>query len=279
MPSHKSTQRELAAKIPKSPKGTRFLELGNRSVVAGFSLASKRSRNWVVFLPESGSDFRWGDRRELASLVGARVAKRFNFLVINKSGVGPEKTDRRMYENSFRRQHRIADAVAVLQEMIPKGDRIHLVGYSEGAYLAPQIGSLDKRVRSVTMIGGGTRGWLKEELSNAAVREKAAFKKKIREIYRHPNAPTKWNGFSYATWFSYRGDNTLKALRDVRGPTLAILGARDRVIDLKSTIVDLMLVSENQPIQVHVFGDCGHHFSKHWLQVSRVLGRFLRDQA
>lgn len=272
----KKRERKLTG---KSPRGTRLITLGNRFIVAGYSLAPKRSREWVVFLPESGSDFRRGSRRELASLVGPRMSKRFNFLVVNKSGVAPETTNKKIYEISFRRRYRIADAVAVLRAMVPKGDRIHLVGYSEGAYLAPQIGRLDKRVRSVTMIGGGTRGWLKEELSNAGPREKTGFRKKIKEIYRHPKATTKWNGFSYATWYSYRGDNTLKALRDVRGPTLAILGARDRVIDLKSTIVDLMLVSENQPIQVHVFGDCGHHFSKHWLQVSRVLGRFLRDQA
>jgi hypothetical protein len=61
-------------------------------------------------------------------------------------------------------------------------------------------------------------------------------------------------------------------------PAIAILGARDRVIDLKSAIVDLVLVSERKPIQVHIFGDCGHHFSKHWKPVSLVLGRFLSEQ-
>lgn len=264
-------------KSPDLKRGVLQLPIGKRFVYAGYSFAPRKSRDWIVFLPESGSDFRQGDRGELAELVGPRVAKRFNFLVINKSGIGPRKTDKTMYERSFRRHLRISDAISVLQTMIPKSDRVHLVGYSEGAYLAPQIGRLDPRVRSVTMIGGGTRGWLKEELSNASPREKIAFEKKIKEICRNPRSKLRWNGFSYATWFSYRGDNTLRALRDVRGPTLAILGARDRVIDLKSTIVDLMLVSERQPIQVHIFGDCGHHFTKHWLPVSRVLGRFLRD--
>lgn len=257
---------------------TRSISVGKRFVVAGYSLAPVRTRHWIVYLPESGSEFRNGGRKEVANLVGASVARRFNFLVINKSGVARDKIDKSIFEKSFRRRHRVGDALKVMRTMIPTGDRIHLVGYSEGAYLAPQIGRSDSRVRSVTMIGGGTRGWLKEELSNASARGRLALIKKVAEIYRNPNSITKWNGFSYATWYSYRGDNTLRALRDVRAPTLVILGARDRVIDLKSTIVDVILVSERQPIQLHVFGDCGHRFSKHWPQVSRVLGRFLRDQ-
>ncbi len=114
--------------------------------------------------------------------------------------------------------------------------------------------------------------------AHASPRERVEYEKRIAEINRNPTERLRWNGFSYATWHSYRGDNTLRALRGLQLPTLAILGARDRVIDLKTTIVDLMLVSENQPIQLHVFGECGHDFTKHWLHVSRVLGRFLSDQ-
>ena len=248
-----------------------------RSLIASYSFAKRKSRQWVVLLPESGADYREGQRNELKDLVGSRLAQNFNFLVINKPGVMVDKINKAEFEESFQRQRRVADALTSLKTVIPKGDKIHLIGYSEGAYLAPQIACLDKRIRSVVMIGGGTRGWLKEEFSNASKREKPKFKKRIQDIYRHPRSSKKWNGFSYATWYSYRGDNTLRALRQGVVPTLAILGARDRVIDLRSTIVDLMLVSERKPIQVHVFGDCGHHFTKHWMPVSRVLARFLAE--
>jgi len=251
---------------------------GGRSLLASYSRAKTRSKSWLVFLPESGSDFRSGARGELDSLVGARIAKKYNFLVINKPGVALERTNRAEFESSFRRARRIDDALRALEIIVPKGHRIDLVGYSEGAYLAPQIARRESRVRTVSMIGGGTRGWLKEELSTASPRERVEYEKRIAEINRNPTERLRWNGFSYATWHSYRGDNTLRALRGLQLPTLAILGARDRVIDLKTTIVDLMLVSENQPIQLHVFGECGHDFTKHWLHVSRVLGRFLSDQ-
>jgi hypothetical protein len=249
----------------------------DRFLIASFTMAPKISSTWVVFIPESGSDFRFGERAELSALVGAHAAKKFNFLIINKTGLTSESTDKIVYEKSFRRKRRIEDSVVTLKKMIPRGHKIHLIGYSEGAYLAPQIALLDARVCSVSMIGGGTRGWLKEELSNARPKEKSQYEKKIKEIHRNPSAKLKWNGFSYATWYSYRGDNTLGALRRLKIPMIAVLGARDRVIDLKSAIVDLVLVSERKPVQVSIFGDCGHYFTRHWVPVSRTLGRFLAE--
>lgn len=248
-----------------------------RSLIASHSLAKTKSKRWIVFLTESGSDFRSADRKELESLIGPKVARHFNFLIINKPGLSPGKTNRSLFENSFRRTRRIEDALATMKTIVPKDHDIHLVGYSEGAYLTPQVARRDKRVKTISMIGGGTRGWLKEELNTATAREKKSYAKIINNIYKNPNSLKRWNGFSYATWYSYRGDNTFQALRNLKLPTLAILGARDTVIDLRSTIVDMVLISENQPIHIHIFGDCGHYFSKHWREVERVLGRFLKD--
>ncbi len=265
--------------MPKSLPQQKLIQLKQgRSLIAAFSFANIKTKHWLVLLPESGSDFRYADRKALESLVGKKVASHFNFLVINKPGLSTKATDRDMYESSFRRLRRIDDALITLKAVVPRNHRIHIVGYSEGAYLAPQIARKEKRVATLSMIGGGTRGWLKEELNTASSLEKKSFEKKVKEIYRNPHSLKKWNGFSYATWYSYRADSALQAMRKIRLPTLAILGARDRVIDLRSTIVDLVLISERQPIHIHIFGDCGHHFSKHWPQVELVLGRFLTDR-
>lgn len=248
-----------------------------RTLIASFSMAKSKTKRWIVFLTESGSEFRRADRKELESLVGHRVARHFNFLIINKPGLNPNDTDHDLFERSFRRTHRIADAVRTMKTIIPRNHEIHIVGYSEGAYLSPQVAEKDKRVKTVSMIGGGTRGWLKEELNTAAPRAKKSYKNAIQAIYKNPKSLEKWNGFSHATWYSYRGDNTLHSLRKLKIPVLTILGARDRVIDLRSAIVDMVLISEDHPIHINIFGDCGHYFSKHWRQVELVLGRFLTD--
>ena len=249
----------------------------NRSLIAGYSLAPRPAREWIVFLPESNADFQAGTRGELKKLIGSVLASKFNYLAINKPGIGPRRTDRAAFERSFRRHYRVADALAAIKAVVPKSDKICLVGYSEGAYLAPEIARGERRVIAVAMIGGGTRGWLKEELSNATgAREKAAVRRQIAEIRKRKDSTEKWNDFSYATWHSYREDRTLHALKQLRQPALAILGARDRTIDLKSTLSDLNRLAKNKPLHVEVFPKCGHSFTGHWQPVARFLAEFLR---
>jgi pimeloyl-ACP methyl ester carboxylesterase len=256
----------------------RLIELSeNRTLIAGYSWAAKRSKDWIVYLPESGAGFQTGSRAELKKLIGSKPASRFNFLALNKPGIGPHRTDRKAFEASFRRDYRIKDALQTMKTVIPASDKICLIGYSEGAYLAPEVASLDKRVIALAMIGGGTRGWLKEELSNASgARERAAIRRQIREIRRRSRSTEKWNDFSFATWHSYREDRTLEALKKLRKPALAILGARDRTIDLKSTLSDLKKLAAKKPIHVEVFPRCGHTFNGHWRPVAQYLAEFLR---
>jgi len=249
-----------------------------RTLIAAFSLAKKKSRHWVVLLTESGAEFQPGSREELKQLLGPRLAAQFNYLVINKPGLLPSGVDKQAFESSFRRNRRVHDALTTLEAVIPRSDKICLVGYSEGAYLAPEVALKDDRVKSVVTIGGGTRGWLKEEFSRVkGAREKSALRRQIEKIVKNQRSTEKWNGFSYATWHSYRADSALKALRQIEVPVLSILGKRDRVIDLKATLRDLDSLSKKKNIRTEVFHDCGHSFVNHWSDVRRKMIEFLRS--
>lgn len=247
----------------------------NRNLIAAYSSAGRDVNNWLVYIPESGSEFQRASRAELNRLIGKKLARKFHFLVINKPGQGPRSNNARVFEQSFRRQGRVHDALTVLRKIIPEEHNIFLVGYSEGAYLAPQIAREDLRVKGVVLMGGGTRGWLKEELSNAGPREKREVRRQIREIYEHPRSTQKWHGFSYATWYSYRADSTLTALKALRIPVLAILGRRDRTIDFKTTLTDLSRLSRTHSITVKVFSNCGHSFVSHWADAWHLVRKFL----
>lgn len=248
---------------------------GRRSLIASYSLASRSCRRWIVFVSESGADFQEGSRSELRVLLGPEMMKKFNYLALNKPGLAPKKTNQVAFEKSFRRELRIKDALTTMKKIVPTGHEIILVGYSEGAYLAPQIALQDSRVSAVIMIGGGTRGWLKEELSNAGPRARPSLKKQFRDIYRYPKSLKKWNAFSYATWHSYRGDDTLKALEKLEVPALAVLGARDRTIDLKSAVDDIRRLAKTNPIELKVFWGCGHSFVNHWADAWYEVRQFL----
>lgn len=249
-----------------------------RTLIATLSKAAAKTRRWLVFLPESGAEFHGGTRRDIIALLGADLAAKFNYLVINKPGLSPQGLDSETFESSFRRQRRIGDALQALKAVVPVRDKIYLIGYSEGAYLAPQIARQDTRVEAVIMIGGGTRGWLKEELGNAKDDKRAALIRQIRRIEANPLSSEKWNGFSYATWNSYRHDSTLNSLKRLEVPMLSILGARDRVIDFKATLADLKRLSLQKDLKTAILPACGHSFAGHWSDVRRILADFLKGR-
>jgi pimeloyl-ACP methyl ester carboxylesterase len=246
----------------------------NRQLIAAYSKAARPSRRWLVFLTESGAEFQPATRAEAKTLLGD-LAEEFNYLVINKPGLNPSGKDRVAFEHSFRRGLRISDALEAMRVVVPAGDKIYLVGYSEGAYLAPEVAIRDARVQALVMVGGGTRGWLKEELSNAGSREKIALRRQIAKIQKQPRALTKWNGFSYATWNSYRSDSTLAALKRLKIPALSILGEKDKVIDLKATLRDL---SRMKKVDLTLLPDHGHELAWNWDSVTPHLREFLRIQ-
>lgn len=248
----------------------------DRSLISTYSLGWVKTRLWIVLIPESGADFHADSRRELKILLGRSMVENFNVMVINKPGLGPKGLEKGAFEASFRRDHRVRDNLAALKAVIPRNHEIILVGYSEGAYLAPEIALRDRRVKRIVMIGGGTRGWLREELRNASCeREKAALRRQIQKIYRRPHSTEEWNGFSFATWYSYREDRTLNSLKKLNVPGLVLLGARDRTIDYQTTVNDVRRLARVKPIELRVFGHCGHSFASHWPEAAKEIRRFL----
>jgi pimeloyl-ACP methyl ester carboxylesterase len=247
-----------------------------RMLLASYSLSRRRGiKRWLVYIPESGAIYHEAQRSEIKSWLGPKLADQYHFLIFNKPGLKPNKTDPVEFEQSFRRQLRIKDIKKMLDKLIPTDHLIDLVGYSEGAYLVPEVANLDHRVQSIVMIGGGTRGWLKEELSNAGPRQRGACFRQIRDIMRHPRSIKIWNGFSYATWHSYREDRTYQNLTRIKAQVLGIVGARDRTIDLKSTIRDFRWLSHRKNLRFKIFKNCGHSFINHWADAWFEVQRFL----
>src|SRR5689334_5257144 len=96
---------------------------GSRFVVVGYSRV-RGSRDWVVYVPESGADFHYGDRYELRRHLVPSLAAKFNYLVINKAGLTSRGTDKSVFERSFRRDLRVADALKAMKRVIPRNDKI-----------------------------------------------------------------------------------------------------------------------------------------------------------
>jgi hypothetical protein len=101
---------------------------GNRSLLATYSLAGARVRSWIVYLPESGADFQGSRRSDLNHILGPSLANQFNYLIINKPGIFPQRKNHIVFERSFRRQLRIRDALTTITEIVPQDHEIYLIG-------------------------------------------------------------------------------------------------------------------------------------------------------
>lgn len=255
-------------------------------MLAPFSLSDGRlvfvretnvgASHWIVFLPGSSAelwDFGWGESRALLEPLRGRA----NLLQVNKPGILADgKVNRRAFEASFRRHQRVKDYAEILKECIPAEHRIFLLGFSEGAYLGPEVALRDDRVQALALISGGTRSWLDEEIYKPSALRMQPIFKRIGAVYARPySTALTWHGNSHATWTSYDNDDTLFALEKLSLPILAVHASEDIMIDLDSARGDLeRLRREGRDITLRLFAGVDHTLERHWLKALRAAGAF-----
>jgi pimeloyl-ACP methyl ester carboxylesterase len=240
-----------------------------------------RARDWLVCLPGSATEL-WqldeGECRSLRRGLGP-TSSRYNLMVLNKPGLGLKgRIDDRVFELSFRQEQRRRDYLEALKLLIPKEDRVFLLGFSEGAYLAPQIARLDDRIKALALLSGGTRSWLDEEVFKSRRPEQAL--RKIAQVYGRPASRTPgWHGLSNATWMSYDNDNTLLALQSLSLPVFTAHGELDNMIDLQTTFADLAkLRQEGKRISSTLHKNVDHTLDHKWLSTLEASARFFAAQ-
>jgi pimeloyl-ACP methyl ester carboxylesterase len=233
--------------------------------------------HWVVFLPGSSAelwDFTWAEQRALLEPLRGRA----NLLQVNKPGIREDgSVDRRAFEKSFRRHTRVKDYAEVLSECIPARGTVSLLGFSEGAYLSPEVALLDSRVRAMTLLCGGTRSWVDEEIYKPSALNLRPILKRIGQIYANPGSlKKKWHGNSHATWTSDDNDNTILALERLRMPILALFASEDDMIDNDSARGDLERLKreDGRDIIVRTYQGVDHTLEHCWIKALRAAGVF-----
>jgi len=222
------------------------------------------SRKWIVFLPGSAIDMVSADDKDLLALLpkGKRTA---HFLVINKA------------RDAITRQRRLEDTLSVLKQMIPRHHDIILIGYSEGAYIAPSIALRCRRVRGLVLLAGGTRGWIEDELNRMSPGEAVRTIPEILKILSRKTPDRLWRGHRHDTWYSYAADTTLNALKRLNIPVLSVAGSRDELVDVPTLLQDLHVLkrSKRKRLQLKVLKGFNHDFNHRWDIVGRSTQRFV----
>lgn len=237
--------------------------------------------DWIVYLPGSAPELHQADATERLSLAGRVHAPETHLLVLNKPGIRWNgSVQKSIFEKSFTRAQRIQDTQEVLREMIPDDARIALVGYSEGAYLAPELAVKDERVKSLVLLAGGTRGWLDEEINLSPEKEISLVLRKVLEIYSQKKPSARWRGFSHRTWHSYDHVSAMDWLARLTIPVLALHGAKDRLVDVETAIADLENLRANHGLRLRskVYKDLGHDMDFEVPRVARAVRQFLKEE-
>jgi pimeloyl-ACP methyl ester carboxylesterase len=251
-----------------------------RKLVVSSWYGSDPTSDWVVYLPGSAAALHRATSSERLAVVGRDFSRRTHYLAINKPGLRLDGgLQRSVFERSFIRSQRIKDIMEVLRELIPSRARIALIGYSEGAYLAPEIAYKDRRVQSLITIAGGTRGWLDEEINLCDQSELGRVLSKILDIYSQKTPTARWRGFAHRTWHSYDRDTPKEWLSKLRIPILTLHGLRDELVDVRSALADLESLRRSQGLRIEtkVFRNLGHDMDLESVAVSRAVRSFLKD--
>lgn len=239
-----------------------------RQVCVDYSPPGGESSKWLVYLPGSAAALTSIAGPGLPGLLRSYPA---HLLVINKVGVQPDgRVQKALFEDSFLREQRICDVVDVIRQIIPEEHQICLIGYSEGAYLAPEIALRCKQIQALLLLAGGTRGWLEEELNKMTASEFRREQHHVSAIYAGLSPNRRWRGFSHRTWNSFETSQTLKALERLQIPILSIYGSRDTVIDQRSMCLDLRRLRHLEFFNVRRLNNLDHQFHDQWDRVLRA---------
>ncbi len=249
-----------------------------RSVVVGQRSAPIEGRKWVVFLPGSSAQLHRAEEEDIQNLL-QNDKDHTHFLVINKAGLNIGRgVNKRIFERSFQRQQRVSDTLEVIKKIIPRGHEICLVGYSEGAYIAPEVATHLAAVKAIVLLAGGTRSWLAEELNKMKPQEFSSTADRLFEIYAQKNPRKRWKGYTHRTWLSYDNDQTLKALEQLEIPIYSIYGTKDDLVDTASVARDFRALKKMKRtlIRQKSIKGFGHDFNERWDLVYDFAHKFMR---
>ncbi len=146
------------------------------------------------------------------------------------------------------------------------GDRIALVGHSEGAVIAPLLGAQDRRLAALVLMAGPSKNGTDVLVDQATwpIRTQpglsdSARASRIREVEAAVRADS-LPALPWMRWF--RHYEPLRAARQVRQPVLILQGAVDRQVTAgqADTLAAAIRSAGNRQVTVHVYPGLNHLF-------------------
>lgn len=243
----------------------------------------------IVFLQGSGPYpifWKSGDNTATTVVFSKEQLKGYYFVVISKPGIPfyGDSNDEvpRVYHELMDFSYRAETASLVIKELLKKPwvdkKRIILVGFSEGAYLAPKVAAQNDEVTHLACFLGGSLSQAYDPAFNLLNDEKHAgdhseellndlddYLQILRDINQDADSTTKfWRGHTYKMWtgfFDYSPKNDLVKLGI---PIFYAIGSKDRASPFEGNIIVPVEFARlgKKNLTLEICRNCDHGFNE-----------------
>lgn len=243
----------------------------------------------ILFLQGSGPKpifWKSGDKTTTPIAFSREQLKSFYFVVIRKPGMpfyaGSDFKVPKIYHELLDLNYRVEAASLVLKELLKKEwvdkRRIVLVGFSEGAYLAPRVAVQNREITHLACFLGGGLSQAYDPVFNLLIDKKHTgdhpeelftdfedYLKILRDISKDPGSTTKfWRGHTYKMWsgfFDYSPKDDLVKL-DI--PIFYAVGSKDRASPFEGKIIVPVEFARlgKKNLTLEICRNCDHGFNE-----------------
>lgn len=185
---------------------------------------------------------------------------------------------RQLYSLDWRAETASA-AINYLVKKLPIDEKkIIVMGYSEGAQVAPKVAVLNKKVTHVVCMVGNALNHLYDFILEARLKAERqqisteesqlivdSLYREYAKIYQNPSATDRsWYGATYLKWSSFSKTTPLENMLQLEIPILYVAGGKDNnqtILDMDYAKLEFLRKGKNN-LNYKVYPNCNHFFQE-----------------
>ena len=231
------------------------------------------------------------------------LSKEYTILLISKPGVPfidevgsdpsgfPSYDEPEAYTNKLSNQWRVESASKIIDKLVAEqlvdNSKVVVLGFSEGAQVAPFVARKNQYVSHLMLFGGNGLNQFFDPLinirmlaSSGQISEKEAQNQidslflQYKEIYKNPEATDKhWWGHTYKRWASFTSEDPYKALTTLNIPIYMANGSLDENSVLSADYIQLEFIKQGKSnLTYKTYPGLDHQFNELIIEDNQVKG-------
>ncbi len=185
------------------------------------------------------------------------------------------------YKKKLSINWRVESASSIIDDLIMEKkidtSKIVVLGFSEGAQVAPTLAKENKNITHLLLFGGNGLNQLFDPIINARLKASCGQISEIdaqkeidslfieyKQIYKEPkNTDKEWWGHTYKRWASFTENDPYKILLELDIPIYLANGSLDENSVLSADYIQLEFIkNKKNNLTYKTYANCDHHFNE-----------------